>query len=162
MNLRFIVTKYWWFGGGADMTPAFVDKNEVQKFHEALKKACDKSGPDYYPKFKERCDEYIYLPHRKEARGQGGVFFDYLSDDINSNFKLVKDLGEAFYDIYPKLIRDKFGLSWTQNDKKIQLARRSLYAEFNLLYDRGVRFGLMTDGKIDAIFMSMPPSAEWL
>ena len=162
MNLRFIATKYWWFGGGADITPAFVDVDEVAKFHNALKEACDKSDLNYYPKFKERCDEYFYLPHRGEARGQGGIFFDYLSDEFDANFKLVKDLGEKFYDIYPQLIRDKYGLEWTESDKKVQLARRSLYAEFNLLYDRGVRFGLMTNGKIDAIFMSMPPSEEWL
>lgn len=161
-NTRYIETSYGWFGGGGDLTPFYPDEVETAKFHSAFKGACDKYNPNYYPKFKQNCDEYFYLQHRKEPRGVGGIFYDYLKDgEFENNFSFTKDVGKAFLEVYPKIIRNKMLLPWTRDQRDYQLLRRGRYVEFNLLYDRGTKFGLMTDGNIEAILMSLPPEVRW-
>jgi len=130
-------------------------------FHSQLKNTCDKYDPLYYPKYKKWCDEYFYLPHRKEQRGLGGIFFDYLENNFENDFNFVKDIGQTFLESYSKIIRSKMHKEWNDKQKKDQLIRRGRYVEFNLLYDRGTAFGLKTEGNIDAIFMSLPPMASW-
>ncbi len=161
MNTRHIVTTHGWFGGGADLTPMAPDDADTATFHEALKDACDRFGPDRYPRFKEWCDRYFFLPHRKEPRGVGGIFYDQLSDDWDRDFAFTKAVGEAFLDVYPRIVRRHLSESWTPADREHQLVRRGRYVEFNLLHDRGTRFGLMTGGNTEAILMSMPPEARW-
>ena len=138
--------------------------NEIQDkdYHLQLKKMCTKHNSTYYEKYKKWCDEYFYLHHRKEPRGIGGIFFDYLSsDEWTSDFNFVKDVGKFFKEYSLDLIKKLIDKKWSDEDKEIQLKKRSRYVEFNLLYDRGTRFGLETGGNIDAILMSMPPSAKW-
>lgn len=163
MNVRYfeIENGVHWFGGGIDVSPAYIFKDQAVGFHQLLKDACDKSDPTYYPKFKEWCDEYFYIKHRKETRGIGGIFFDHLKEDKAKNWEFLKSIGNSFVPAYTELVnanRDKkFGepeLSW-------QLLRRSRYVEFNLVYDRGTKFGLDTDGRTESILMSMPPLARW-
>jgi coproporphyrinogen III oxidase len=162
MNTRMIVTSKQWFGGGADLTPTFEFAEDTQDFHEAFKAACDKSDPTYHPKFKEECDKYFYLPHRNEARGIGGIFYDYLnSGNWDNDFKFTKDVGLAFLDIFPKLVRRHYKKEWNNEQKEAQLIKRGRYAEFNLIYDRGTKFGLMTGGNTEAILMSLPPEVKW-
>ncbi len=162
MNTRFITTTLDWFGGGADLTPTFIDKEDTQDFHNALKQACDKTDIQYYPKYKKWCDEYFFLPHRNEPRGIGGIFYDQLnSENFDRDFNFTKDVGLAFLDIFPKLVRKSMHKTWTQEQKNSQLKKRGRYVEFNLLYDRGTKFGLMTGGNVDAILMSLPPEAKW-
>lgn len=161
-NTRYIETSKHWFGGGSDLTPYYPSREETKKFHQAFKQTCDKYNPGYYPKFKQQCDEYFYLPHRKESRGIGGIFYDYFnSGDFISDLLFTKDIGKTFLEIYPTIVRAKMAMPWTQEQKKHQLIRRGRYVEFNLLHDRGTKFGLMTDGNVDAILMSMPPEARW-
>ncbi len=160
-NTRYITTKQDWFGGGGDMTPLYPEEAETAAFHAAFKEACDKHDPLYYPKFKSACDEYFFLPHRKEARGVGGIFYDYLSTDFEKDFAFTKDVGLAFLNAYDIIIRNKMYESWTDSQREELLFKRGRYVEFNLLYDRGTKFGLMTGGNIDAIMMSMPPEAKW-
>lgn len=161
-NTRYIETSYGWFGGGGDLTPFYPDDTETAKFHSAFKKACDKYNPNYYPKFKQECDDYFYLKHRKEPRGVGGIFYDYLNDGgFDSDFSFTKDVGKAFHEVYPEIIRAKMLLPWTKEQREHQLLRRGRYVEFNLLYDRGTKFGLMTDGNVEAILMSLPPEVRW-
>lgn len=161
-NTRYIETSKYWFGGGSDLTPYYPLPVETKKFHQAFKQTCDKYHPDYYPKFKQACDEYFYLPHRNEPRGVGGIFYDYFNNgDFASDLFFNKDIGKTFLEIYPKIVRAKMILPWTQEQKKHQLIRRGRYVEFNLLHDRGTKFGLMTGGNVDAILMSMPPDAKW-
>ena len=161
-NTRYIETKKTWFGGGGDLTPIYPDKTETEKFHHSFKTACNKHNPDYYPKFKKQCDEYFYLKHREEPRGIGGIFYDYLnSGNFDNDFAFTKDVGEAFLSIYPNIIAEKMMLPWNEEQKKYQLIRRGRYVEFNLLYDRGTKFGLITGGNVEAILMSMPPSVLW-
>ncbi len=160
-NTRFIVTSKSWFGGGMDATPAIEDKKEKKIFHKKIKKTCDKFNKNYYSKFKKNCDEYFYLPHRKEARGIGGIFFDYETKDWIKNFRFVRDLGLSFIDISKKIIKRKEKFKWSKSDKEKQLLKRGRYVEFNLLYDRGTRFGLNSGGNIDSILMSLPPEAKW-
>jgi coproporphyrinogen III oxidase len=162
MNTRFIVTSRAWFGGGADLTPMISNPQDTQAFHTALKMACDRHDADYYPRFKEWCDEYFYLPHRGEPRGVGGIFYDYLdSGDFTRDFAFTRAVGEAFLGTYPKLVRAHMNEPWTDAEREHQLVKRGRYVEFNLLYDRGTKFGLMTGGNVEAILMSLPPEAWW-
>ncbi len=161
MNTRFIVTSKSWFGGGADLTPMVPDAADTAAFHAALQQACDAADPGYYEKFKKWCDEYFYLPHRQEPRGVGGIFYDYLEADYARNFAFTKSVGEAFLDIYPRLVRRHFNDGWTAEEREHQLRRRGRYVEFNLLHDRGTRFGIMTGGNAEAVLMSLPPEAKW-
>ncbi|TMJ31545.1 MAG: oxygen-dependent coproporphyrinogen oxidase [Alphaproteobacteria bacterium] len=162
MNTRFIVTTKSWFGGGADLTPMVPREDDTGAFHAALKAACDSAGADYYARFKQWCDEYFFLPHRGEARGVGGIFYDYLdSGDFAADFGFTRGVGEAFLDAYPKIVRQHMNEPWTAAEREHQLVRRGRYVEFNLLHDRGTKFGLMTGGNVEAILMSLPPEARW-
>lgn len=161
MNTRHIQTTRVWFGGGADLTPMYPDEADTADFHAALKQACDSYGDDKYEEFKAWCDRYFYLPHRDEPRGVGGIFFDYLDDDWDRNFAFTQDVGRAFLDIYPKIVRRHMNKAWTDAQREHQLVKRGRYAEFNLLHDRGTKFGLMTGGNTEAILMSMPPEVKW-
>ncbi len=159
-NTRYIVTSEEWFGGGIDMTPSFVDKREENIFHSQLRKVCVKNGKNYY-KYKKWCDNYFYLKHRKEPRGIGGIFFDYEKKNWNKNFKFVRDLGITFINIAKNVINNKKNRVWIDKDKNNQLYKRGRYVEFNLLYDRGTKFGLNSGGNIESILMSLPPLAKW-
>ena len=159
-NTRFIVTTKEWFGGGMDVTPSYQDLNEKKLVHDMLKKVCVQNKKNY-TKYKKWCDEYFYLPHRRECRGIGGIFFDYEINDWIKNFKFIRELGLAFIDISKTVITRKNNLKWKKKDKEKQLIKRGRYVEFNLLYDRGTKFGLNSDGNIDSILMSLPPQAKW-
>ncbi len=162
MNTRHVVTTKAWFGGGSDLNPMYPDDADTTAFHAAFKAACDKHDADYYPRFKAWCDEYFFIKHRGEARGVGGIFYDYIdSGDWQADFAFTQDVGRAFLDIYPQLVRRHMGEPWTDAQRRHQLMRRGRYAEFNLLYDRGTKFGLMTGGNVEAILMSLPPEAAW-
>ena len=160
-NTRFIVTSTEWFGGGIDATPCIQDKNEADFFHKKLKQLCIKNKKNYR-KYKNWCDEYFFLPHRNEPRGLGGIFYDYLdSKNWESDFSFTKDVGQTFLNSYVNITKKTMHLKWNDSDKNLQSFRRSRYAEFNLLHDRGTKFGLQTNGNIDAIFMSLPPRTGW-
>ena len=159
-NTRFIVTSKEWFGGGMDATPSYDDIKEKKMIHDELKRVCVQNKKNY-KKYKRWCDEYFYLPHRKEARGIGGIFFDYETKDWIKNFKFVRELGLSFIEISKKIIKRKEKFKWTKNDKEKQFFKRGRYIEFNLLYYRGTRFGLNSGGNIDSILMSLPPEAKW-
>lgn len=162
MNTRHIITTKAWFGGGADLTPIMPNDTDTKEFHGELKKACDYHDLSHYPKFKKACDEYFYLAHREEPRGVGGIFFDYHdTGDWMSDFALTRDIGLAFLEVYPRIIRRSMNKSWTEDEREHQLIRRGRYVEFNLLYDRGTQFGLKTGGNVEAILMSLPPEVRW-
>jgi coproporphyrinogen III oxidase len=162
MNTRYIATTKAWFGGGADMTPMYPDAQDAADFHGAFQTACDRHDPAYYPKFKKWCDDYFFLPHRNEPRGVGGIFFDNLdTGDHEKDFSFTRDVGLAFLDIYPKIVRHHMHKAWTPEQREHQLVRRGRYVEFNLLYDRGTTFGLKTGGNVEAILMSLPPEVKW-
>jgi coproporphyrinogen III oxidase len=162
MNTRHIVTGKAWFGGGADLTPIYPDPEAAEAFHAALAAACDDYDRDSYARFKKWCDEYFFLPHRNEPRGAGGIFFDYLdSGDWERDFAFARAVGEAFLAVYPRIVRPRMSRTWTAEQRRHQLIRRGRYVEFNLLYDRGTRFGLQTGGNVEAILMSLPPEAAW-
>lgn len=166
MNTRHIVTTQGWFGGGADLTPMYFDTPETAldkaDFHAALKGACDKADATYYPRFSAWCDDYFYLPHRQEPRGVGGIFYDYLKDDWGADFAFTQDVGRAFLNIYPAIVRRRMHAPWSAEQRQHQLMRRGRYVEFNLLYDRGTTFGLKTGGNTEAILMSLPPEVTWI
>jgi len=167
MNTRFITTTVSWFGGGMDLNPTQNyqrDKGfeDSVAFHGAAKAACDAHNPDYYDKYTAWCDEYFWLKHRKEPRGTGGIFYDHLdSGDHDADFAFTQDVGRAFLSTYPAIVAHRMGQRWSQEDRDEQLVRRGRYAEFNLLYDRGTKFGLETGGNINSILSSMPPHARW-
>lgn len=166
MNTRLIVTSKSWFGGGADITPMFPESAEARAdaadFHAALRAACDKHDTAYYPRFKQWCDEYFYLPHRGEARGLGGIFYDnHNTGNLAADFAFTQDVGRAFLDAYLPIVRARMHRPWTPEQRAAQLERRGRYVEFNLLYDRGTMFGLKTGGNTQAILMSLPPAVAW-
>lgn len=162
MNCRYIVTDSSWFGGGADLTFTYPDPETTEQFHLALKECCQAHDPLYYPRFKQWCDRYFYLPHRGEIRGAGGIFFDHLnSGSFDDDFAFIKALGQTFAQIYPTIVRQLCPLSWSWQQRREQLLARGRYVEFNLLYDRGTRFGLMSGGNSEAILMSLPPEVHW-
>ena len=160
-NTRYICTTNDWFGGGMDVTPSKKDDNEKKEFHKILKRMCDRHNKKYYPKYKKWCDDYFYLKHRKEPRGIGGIFFDYKKENFEKDFKFVRDVGVTFQLIFQKIIKGKMKKKWTIKDKEMQYIKRGRYTEFNLLYDRGTKFGLQTGGNIEGILMSLPPLAKW-
>jgi coproporphyrinogen III oxidase len=166
MNTRMLVTTQGWFGGGGDLTPMKMDSPEsladAADFHAAFQAACDRHDPGYYPKFKEWCDRYFFLPHRNETRGLGGIFYDHhFTGDAAADFAFTRDVGQAFLDGYSAIVRKRAGESWTDAEREHQLIRRGRYVEFNLLHDRGTTFGLKTGGNVEAILMSLPPEARW-
>jgi len=162
LNTRHIATTRDWFGGGADLTPIFPDAEDAAAFHASLAAACDAHDPAYHARFKRWCDEYFFLKHRREPRGVGGVFFDYLEEGPwEKRFAFARDIGRAFLEVYPRIVRRRMHEPWTEEQRRHQLVRRGRYVEFNLLYDRGTRFGLMTGGNPEAILMSLPPLVAW-
>lgn len=162
MNTRFICTEKTWFGGGGDLNPMFEDEKDTKDFHQAFKIACDKADKNYYEKFKKDCDEYFFIKHRGVSRGVGGIFYDYLnSGNFENDLEFTKNVGLAFLEIFPKLVRRHMFESWNDEQREHQLRKRGFYTEFNLLYDRGTKFGLMTNGNTEAILMSLPPVAKW-
>ncbi|MCG7360707.1 oxygen-dependent coproporphyrinogen oxidase [Roseomonas sp. ACRSG] len=171
MNTRFIATTRAWFGGGGDITPMAMQAPEsledAATFHAAFQAACDRHDPTYYPRFKQWCDEYFFLPHRNEPRGLGGIFYDWLGRDdpdasrLPEHFAFTRDVGEAFLDVYPRIVRRRMAEPFTPAEREHQLLRRGRYVEFNLLHDRGTLFGLRTGGNVEAILMSLPPEVKW-
>ena len=165
MNTRFLTTTKAWFGGGGDLNPPIPYDQDTAEFHAAFQAACDAHGPDYYERFKKWADDYFFIPHRGVHRGVGGIFYDHLEcpDEagFEANFAFTRDVGEAFLDVFPRLVRRRMNMDFTPEDKQRQLEWRGRYAEFNLVYDRGTLFGLKTGGNIDAILMSLPPEAVW-
>jgi coproporphyrinogen III oxidase len=163
MNTRYIVTSKEWFGGGTDLTPTIQYDEDTEHFHKVLKNVCDKSDPQYYPKYKAWCDEYFFLKHRNEPRGVGGIFYDYLnSGSWEKDFQFTKDVGDGFVEAFIPLVKRRLDMPFTQEEKALQLIKRGRYVEFNLLYDRGTKFGLMTNGNVEAILMSLPPEVKWI
>jgi coproporphyrinogen III oxidase len=167
MNTRFLSTAVGWFGGGADLTPTIEEQrsqeaDDAVMFHAAMQGACDAFDPAWHAKYKAWCDEYFFLPHRGETRGVGGIFYDrHDSGDFERDFAFTQAVGEAFLEVYPKIVRHRMNEPWTEADRAEQLIRRGRYVEFNLLYDRGTMFGLKAGGNIATILSSMPPLAAW-
>ena len=160
-NTRYICTTFDWFGGGIDLTQCLNDLKEKRWFRNELKKTCNRHNKNYYKKYKKLCDEYFYLPHRKEARGIGGIFFDYKKDDWQKDFSFIRDIGITFKYIFNYIVIKKNKKKWNTKEKELQYIKRGRYAEFNLLYDRGTKFGLQTGGNVEGILMSLPPIAKW-
>ncbi|MFL5243179.1 MAG: oxygen-dependent coproporphyrinogen oxidase [Gemmataceae bacterium] len=162
-NIRFLTKgEAQWFGGGADLTPYYPFREDVIHFHRVWKRVCQNHGPPVdYLRFKHWCDEYFFLPHRGEPRGVGGIFFDYLKDDLSKLFVFVRDCGEAFLEAYEPIVKNRRSEAYTAEQRAFQEFRRGRYVEFNLLYDRGTVFGLKTGGRVESILMSLPPVARW-
>ena len=166
LNTRFLSTAQSWFGGGADLTPLIAeqrsqDADDAVLFHRALQGACDGFDTEWYPKFKAECDSYFFLPHRNEPRGVGGIFYDHLAGDFERDFAFSRAVGEAFLDVYPKIVRHRLDEPWTEADRDEQLMRRGRYVEFNLLYDRGTMFGFKQGANVETLLSSMPPLVSW-
>ena len=161
MNCRFLTTTKRWFGGGADLNPAIPCQDDTDAFHDRLRTACSAHDPDHYERFAKWAEEYFWIPHRNIARGVGGIFFDRLDGSFDDDFSFTRDVGEAFLDIFPTIVRKRMHQPFTDADMAALLEFRGRYVEFNLLYDRGTLFGLKTGGNIDAILMSLPPLARW-
>ncbi|MCI1142305.1 oxygen-dependent coproporphyrinogen oxidase [Sphingomonas sp. WKB10] len=161
MNTRFLRTTKQWFGGGADLNPPLPVEGDTAEFHAVLQAACDAHGADYYERFKAWADDYFYIPHRNVHRGVGGIFYDHLEGDFDADFAFTRAVGEAFLDVYPRIVRRRMHDAFDAADEAQMLEWRGRYAEFNLVYDRGTLFGLKTGGNIDAILMSLPPRANW-
>ena len=152
----------WWFGGGIDLTPHYIVEEDAQYFHSKLKSVCDKHNNEFYPKFKKWADDYFYIPHRKETRGIGGIFFDRLNDDNKTGlFEFVKDIGNSFASIYTELMKKNNEKPFSEKEKDWQLHRRGRYVEFNLVWDKGTKFGLDTNGRTESILMSLPATVKW-
>ncbi len=169
MNVRYfeMTNGLWWFGGGIDLTPHYIVREDARFFHQQLKNTCDKHDALYYPKFKQWADDYFYIKHRKETRGVGGIFFDRLNDKTEGFTKenrlaFTQDVGETFLPTYTHLLQKNKDKSYADKDLAWQRVRRGRYVEFNLVWDKGTRFGLDTDGRIESILMSMPPQANWI
>lgn len=162
-NLRYLELENGdrWFGGGSDLTPYYLNEQDVVHFHTTLKKVCDKHNSSYYPDFKRWCDEYFFIKHRHERRGVGGIFFDDLRDEPKQAFVFVQDVGNAFLEAYIPIVRNRVKDRWGEPERQWQLHRRGRYVEFNLVYDRGTLFGLETEGRIESILMSLPPAVQW-
>lgn len=167
MNVRYFEMSngVWWFGGGIDLTPHYVDEEDAHFFHRALKNSCDKHHPDFYPDFKKWADDYFFITHRNETRGIGGIFFDKLNQKENLSkaqlFEFVKEVGNTFAPVYTNLMNKNKNKAYTEENKQWQLLRRGRYVEFNLIYDKGTRFGLETNGRTESILMSLPKTAGW-
>ncbi len=167
MNIRYFEMEngLYWFGGGIDLTPIYIVPEDAAFFHRSIKKVCDTYNPEYYPKFKKWCDEYFYIKHRQEMRGIGGIFFDHLQEkeviQKNQLFHFVLDVGRTFVPTYKEIVLTHKDESYSDTEKDFQLLRRGRYTEFNLVYDKGTKFGLDTGGRIESILMSMPPLAQW-
>ncbi len=161
MNTRFLTTTRRWFGGGADLNPAIPYQEDTDAFHARLRAACAAHDPTFYPRFSQWAEDYFWLPHRHVARGVGGIFYDRLEDHFDEHFAFTRDVGEAFLDIFPGIVRRRMNTPFDEADMDRLLTFRGRYVEFNLLYDRGTLFGLKTGGNIDAILMSLPPLAKW-
>ncbi len=165
-NTRMLVTTRGWFGGGGDLTPMRLNTPpavaDAADFHATFRTACDRHDPAYYPKFKDWCDRYFFLTHRNEPRGAGGIFFDQLATgDVERDFAFTRDVGLAFLDAFPRIVRRRMADAWTDAEREHQLIRRGRYVEFNLIHDAGTLFGLKTGGNIEAILMSLPPEVRW-
>lgn len=167
MNVRYFETpEEYWFGGGIDLTPHYVNEADAKFFHQTLKEVCDKTDPNYYPRFKQWADDYFFNKHRNETRGIGGIFFDRLNEQREQKSKaelwnFVQQVGDSFAGIYTQLMSKNAKLPYTENHQKWQALRRGRYVEFNLVYDKGTKFGFDTGGRTESILMSMPPQAQW-
>ena len=162
LNLRYLSTSRAWFGGGSDLTPTFPFADDTEAFHGALRRACDAYRPDAYPEFKAWCDKYFYLPHRQEPRGVGGIFFDDLASvDPQADFAFVRSVGEAVLEVYPLIVARRKDTAFDEAARERLLVKRGRYVEFNLVYDRGTKFGFSTDADPDAYLMSLPPLVRW-
>jgi coproporphyrinogen III oxidase len=163
MNVRYFeqCSGKWWFGGGIDLTPCYPFPEDVRHFHATLRSACDRHDSSYYPRFKKWCDEYFFIRHRNETRGVGGIFFDHLQGEPAAAFAFVREVGEAFLPAYLPVVQRRRTAPYGAREREFQLLRRARYVEFNLVYDRGTAFGLETGGRIESIFMSLPPVVHW-
>jgi coproporphyrinogen III oxidase len=163
MNLRYLELAGGdgWFGGGADLTPCYLYEEDAVHFHQTLKGVCDRHDPTFYPVFKQWCDEYFFIKHRAEARGVGGIFFDYLREEKEKTWLFIQELGDAFTGAYLPIAGRRKQEPWGAHEKQWQLLRRGRYVEFNLVYDRGTLFGLETEGRTESILMSLPPEVQW-
>ena len=161
MNTRFLTTTKRWFGGGADLNPAIPNDEDTEGFHARMRAACAAHDPTFYPRFSKWAEDYFFLPHRNVSRGVGGIFYDHLEGHFDAHFAFTRDVGVAFLDIFPKIVRARMNAPFDEADLQRLLEFRGRYVEFNLLYDRGTLFGLKTGGNIDAILMSLPPLAAW-